>query len=203
MMEPDRLHVRLAPIADWRRFKPEIVQAWAFMRGSYGIATLEMVEWLKEQIGGRSAIEIGAGHGDFAYHLGIPATDSYAQTREDVREAYAGGGQPVIAYPATTEKLSAAEAIAKYQPQVVIASWVTQLFVPGVDVIGKAQAFVYGVDELALWENPCVETYIHIGNTDSHGKKRLRRRAHDVLQPPGLLSRSGAPQKNRVFIWNK
>lgn len=196
-------HIKLLPARFWLDLPREVVAAWGHLRGTYGIPTIEIINWLREQIAGRTVIEIGAGNGDFAYHLNIQATDSYAQDDPLTKMLYKATGQPVIQYPPEVERLNAEMAVAKYQPQVVIASWVTQLFVEGLDKEGNAQAFIHGVDEIALLSQPFIETYIVIGNMDNHGRKRARRKPHSVLKPYGLVSRSMAPEKNCVFLWNK
>jgi hypothetical protein len=69
--------LRLLPYAAYDRIHPEGLRLWCHKNARYGLPTIECIDWLRKFIGGRSAIEIGAGYGDLAYHLGIPATDSH------------------------------------------------------------------------------------------------------------------------------
>lgn len=197
-------HVKLLPASFWRRLPPPDLQAfcWAFAR--YGIPTLEAVDYLTQLIRGRKAIEIGAGAGDWAYHLGITATDSKIQATQDTQAALLMGGQPPVIYGPNVQQLEAAEAVALHRPEVVIGSWVTQWFDPEKDIVGEAQAFEHGVNELDLLASPWVETYMVVGNMNVHGRKRARRLPHVVLKEPalGLVSRAREPQKNCLFVWN-
>jgi hypothetical protein len=61
-------------------------------RALYGLPTLELVQWIKDYIGGRRAIEIGAAHGLLAKALGIRATDNYLQGSPEIKAAYESMG---------------------------------------------------------------------------------------------------------------
>ena len=194
--------VRLMPAAFWRSLHPQTVQAWCLLESRYGIPTLESVEWIVDELHAgnyRRVVEIGAGSGDFAYHLRacydgeyIPTDSKIQESPQFMAEALAMG-QPPVQYPDWVEKIDANAAVKKYQPDCVFASWVTQWFDPAKDIPGEAQAITYGVDELALWAEPCVKRYIMVGNMNSHGRKRLRRKAHVVWRDErdsGLISRA-------------
>ncbi len=202
-LRPDG-HVALLPAEFWRS-QLNATRAFAFITGRYGFPTVESIAWLREQIAGRKAIEIAAGAGDFAFHLGIPATDSKIQDTILFALLAMAGGRPPAIYGRNVEQLEALEAVATYSPQVVIASWVTQWFDPAEMDDGPAQASIYGVKELELLAAPSVETYIVIGNMGSHGEKLARRLPHEVLQGDhlGLVSRSARPQDNCIFVWHK
>jgi hypothetical protein len=122
--------LRLRPAADYDRMDPDGLRLWCHHNARYGLPTTETVAWLREFIGGRSAVEIGAGHGDLARHLGVPATDNKCQEFPDVRLLYRAQGQPTIAYPAWVEKIDALDAVLEQRPQVVVGSWVTQWIDP-------------------------------------------------------------------------
>jgi hypothetical protein len=61
---------------------------WCAARARYGLPTVELVERLREMIGGRRALEVGAGQGDLGRLLGIPMTDSAQQTTAEMRAYY-------------------------------------------------------------------------------------------------------------------
>ena len=105
----------------------DVVRLWAQSNSRYQLVTIELVEWLREMIGDRFAIEIGAGMGDLGHLLGIKMTDSYMQVSDPlVMEYYKLLGQPVIQPPSIVENMNGDEAVRHYQPEVVVASWVTQ-----------------------------------------------------------------------------
>lgn len=175
----------------------ELLRRWCGENARYGLVTQELVSWLRGVIGGRHAIEIGAGMGDLGRALGIPMTDSARQTDFEMRLYYMMIGRTVTDPPPDVERIDASQAVAKYKPQVVIASWVTQLALAEDEV----QAFVYGVDEEALLE--VVDTYIHIGNIAVHGKKRILSRPHKVYAFPWLYSSALRPELNRIWVWHR
>ena len=106
-----------------------IMQACAF----YTFPTIELCEWLSSQIDDNpelephSAIEICAGTGWIGRQLGIPTTDLKVQENEVVK----GIMKQMIAKPVTysddIEKLEAQEAVNKYNPDIVIGSYVTSM----------------------------------------------------------------------------
>jgi hypothetical protein len=205
--------VRLLPAAFWRELNPLTVSAWCLARGRYGIPTMETIRWLLEQIEPyQRVVEIGAGAGDFAYWLGagfdrdyLP-TDSKIQDSREFQFEAGAMGQPTVTYPAWVEKIEALDAVKKYQPDCVFASWVTQKFDVERDVPGEAQAFTHGVDEVALLNEPCVKRYIMVGNMNSHGRKRARKFQHVVWRDErdfGLVSRAQEPHKNCIFDWTR
>ena len=193
-----RFHVM--PAADLRAFELDHLRAWCFLNARYNLPTLELVEAVKSIIGSRSAIEIGAGMGDFGRALGIPMTDAYQQTTPEMQLYYKAFGQPPIHPPADVEKLDAIEAITKYKPQVVVAAWVTQLFQEG-DSEAKIGSSIYGVDE--GWVLDHCETYIFVGNEGTHKDKRILKKPHHTAYPYYVVSRSADPSKNVMWVWGK
>jgi hypothetical protein len=163
----------------------------------YGIVTEELLDMLDSLIKGRSAIEIGAGAGDLGHHLKIKMTDSKIQEDPKIIQQYRAMHQQPITYPEDVEKLEAIKAIEKYQPKVVVASWVTT-YSPVQQSYGSSP---YGVDENKILN--MVDTYIMIGNLKIHGDKPIRGKAHDIISHPGILSRALHPDQNRIFVWNK
>lgn len=176
------------------------VKLWALYNARYGLPTIELFDWLKAAMGDpANVLEIGAGMGDLGRNLGIRQTDSYIQTTPEVRAFYEATNQPIISPPSFVEKIEANEAVAKYKPRVVIASWVTQHWSP-LDPEGTGGS-VYGPDEEDILRN--VEIYIHIGNMNTHGDKRILKREHKVLFPDWVCSRASDPLKNCIHIWSK
>jgi hypothetical protein len=164
--------------------------------GIYGFPTAEQVDWLRAEIGGRSAIEIGAGHGALADALGIPATDSKMQLDPLIAQFYAASGQPTVIYGPDVEQLDAAGALARYRPQVVIATWVTHKFD---EARSAAGGNMFGVDEEALLDG--CDTYIFIGNTHVHRHKAIWNRPHRRIEPDWLYSRAVNGTPEFIAIW--
>lgn len=183
--------------ADLDRLPWESLRIWCHMHARYHLPTVELVEWLRERIGGRKAIEIGAGHGDLARALGCPATDSKIQDQEDVRAYYRLTGQPTIAYPDFVEKLEAGAAIRAHDPDVVVAAWVTEWISPRRTPPPQGGS-IYGVHERAIVASG--RTYVLIGAEKVHGRKRIMALPHERHELPFVRSRSR--EGNCVWIWN-
>lgn len=101
--------------------------------GIYQLITTELVEWIKDRIDGRRAIEIGSGNGSVAKALGITATDSFMQERREIASYYKASGQAPVKYGKNVKRFDAKKAIKKLKPRVVIACWVTQIYKPDSD----------------------------------------------------------------------
>lgn len=166
--------------------------------GLYSFPTQELCSYLKDRIAGRSAIEIGAGHGKLAQALGIPATDNRQQEDAALRQHYARLGQPIVPYGRNVEKLDAAAAVAKHKPQVVIACWVTHRFDPR---RAEAEGSVTGVDEEAIIAS--CEEYIFIGNEQVHAGKSIWALPHEKMTPPWLYSRAGNGHPEFIASWRR
>jgi hypothetical protein len=176
------------------------LKQWASLHGRYTLPTAELIDWLRGIIRGRSAIEICAGHGEIGRALGIPMTDAYLHANPDIRMHYMIMQQTPTDPPSDVEKLEGVDAVRKYRPKVVIASWATQQWREGDDPLDSSP---YGVDEEALWRDFGVEMYVHIGTFPVHGKKRLRKEPHDAHCLPFLFSRALNPKDNVVFVWER
>lgn len=190
--------LRLVPAAELKKVPREHLIYWANKNARYGIPSVELVGLIKEIIGDRKALEIGAGFGDFGRHLGIRMTDSASQTSPEMRAYYASLGQPIIDPPPDVERIDGNAAVRKYKPKVVFASWVTQKFRPG-DERKKIGSSKYGVDELALVDS--VDSYIYLGNEYTHRDKRILKRPHATLKPDFLFSRAFLPEQDVIWIW--
>lgn len=166
--------------------------------GIYGLLTEELIHFLQEFIAGRRAIEIGAGHGQLAAALGIPATDNRQQEEPDVKAYYEALGQPLVRYGEHVERLEAAEAIRVHRPQVVIASWVTHRYRPERHEAGGNAS---GVDEEAVIA--ACEAYVFIGNSRVHQHKSIWALPHRRITPAWLYSRSINGTPDFIAIWER
>lgn len=193
-------HLKLLSSAEFDAIPRDALRLWCHFNGRYGLPTQELVAYLKKRIAGRKAIEIGSGYGDLAYHLGIPATDSWIMTDPGVAAFYKAMQQPVINYPPFVEKIEALDAIRKYKPEIVIASWVTRWVDPNLPV-PQGGGSIHGVKEDLLLATGV--TYIFIGNLGVHGHKPIRNLEHQELIFPFVRSRAIDPSLDRVMIWNE
>ena len=101
----------------WWRFvtQKRLLMPLVQPKGIYCFYSQELINELCALIGDRTCLEIGAGDGTLARFLEdrgmqIYATDDYSWSH-------------VVAYPKTVEKLSAKQALGKYQPHAVVCSW--------------------------------------------------------------------------------
>lgn len=194
----DRGRLRVVPARELAATTSEERLLFGVRHGFYGFLTQELVDFLRARIAGRSAIEIGAGHGVLAQALGILATDNRQQEDEDIQAYYRALGQPTVPYGDHVEKLDAAAAIAKYRPQVVIACWIThRLEAERPEAGGSAT----GVDEAAVVA--ACEDYIVIGNERVHANKPIWALPHEKLTPPWLYSRAVNGSADFVAIWRQ
>lgn len=190
--------IRAASLSALSEIDLNEILVWCVRNGVYQIPTQELVEVLRDLVGGRRAIEICAGHGAVGRALGIPLTDSHMQTTPEMRAIYAAMRQPVIEPPADVEKLEALAAVRRHNPEVVIGCFVTQLGGPDVE-----QSSPVGVDEEALMRHSSVRRYVMVGNAHVHGKKLALRRPHTVIHvgAPWLVSRASSQALNRIYTW--
>lgn len=190
--------LKLLPVAHFHRLNWNEFRFFCHNHARYGIPTTESIDYIKNIINGRRAIEIGAGHGDYGFHLNIPMTDAKIQEIPAVKLEYAMMGQPVIEYPEDVEKMDATKAINEYKPEVVIASWVTTF---GNPIKAKYGCNILGIHENELIKN--VDTYILIGNVDNHGDKPIMKEHHEELYTPWIVSRARNQENNRIWVWNR
>lgn len=194
-------HYRLHPARDLLQFPLEDLIAWANLRARYVLPTVELVECLRELISGRRAIEIGAGMGDLGYHLDIPMTDSYIQTEPDMKAYYHSIFQEPTNPPAWVVRLDAEQALEAYRPQVILAAFVTQRYEPGDEREPKIGSSIHGHDEVKVIRE--VETYIHVGNEETHKDKRALRRKHRAIHGKWIITRAFDQTKNVIWVWEK
>lgn len=191
--------LRLLPTAEYDRISPDSLQLWCHLNARYGLPTIELVAWLQKRIAGRNAIEIGSGSGDLAFHLSIPATDNKLQKRRSIQAYYQTIRQPIIRYPKFVRNLDALDAVKEYQPDVVVASWVTEWIDPSLPP-PPSGGNVWGVKEDEILAIGC--EYILIGNQAVHGSKKIMAQPHQELALPFLRSRANHPELDRIWIWN-
>lgn len=188
--------IRVLPAAYWMTTTVQERALFGHRQGIYSFPTVELVEYLRALIDGRSAIEIGAGHGVLAEALGIPATDSMQQIKEPYRSVYERIGQPVVRYGPNVVDCHASRAVRRYRPQVVIGCWVTHKYDPARHEAGGNEI---GVDELDIIHN--CGTYVVVGNTLIHRHKGIWDRPHDVECPPWTFSRAQNGSPDFIAAW--
>jgi len=189
--------LQVLPSAFWREYQQVEIAAFCVMHGFYLIPTTELVEWLRERIAGRTAIEVGSGNGVLAETLGIRATDSRQQSKAEIAAIYWMLGQGTVPYGDNVETIPAHDAVGKYRPDVVIGAWVTHKF-------NVSQAWREGngdgLDEVAI---VCRADYINIGHTYVHRAKPVLEIPHEIHYPDWLVSRALSPGKNYIAVWPK
>ncbi len=193
----DAGRIRVLPAESYNNIDPTHLRVWCHLKARYTLPTVELLQWLREQIGSRHSqtIEIGAGNGDLGYHLGITATDSYVQVDDpNYAATYAASKQPPTRPTPDVKKIGATEAVLLYSPKVVIGSWIThQSFSgPGHDK---------GVKEGYIIRH--VETYIHIGNDRVQHQKPILQYPHDCYKFPWIVSRATHLSGNVIWVWGK
>jgi hypothetical protein len=188
--------LNIVPSKRLKEFPHSTLQMWCVKRAVYQYPTEELIDFLRQQIAGRRAIEVCAGNGAIGRALGIPMTDSYMQLIPAIRAYYKALKQAVIAPPPDVQKFTANEAVKHFKPEVVIGAWVTELYQEG-----KSDGSEFGVDEMEILKS--VKTYIHVGNDKSHGYKQSMRESHQHNRFDWLVSRGQDQAKNHLALWNK
>jgi len=197
-LDPEDGRLRVLSAAFWAATRREERALFGVRNGLYSFPTVELVQRLREIIGPRRAIEIGAGHGVLAEALHIPATDSYQQLVPKYLLQYKAMGQGIAPYGRNVEPLDARAAIEKHRPEVVIGCWVTHRYDPR-RPLDKGNEV--GVDE--GWILKRCQTYIHIGHEGVHHRKPIRRLEHYVEYPSWLYSRAMSDGRDYLAIWGK
>ncbi|MCS3766570.1 hypothetical protein HNP12_000618 [Aeromonas hydrophila] len=175
--------------------------------GLYVFPTIELADWLVAECCWQPVMEIGAGNGALAKHLGIRATDNYSQAPDyrpepkhqqlwlQGRAAMEQMGQAFVTYGNNVERREAMDAVIKHKPEVVYGLFITHKYRAG-DLDGN----VFGVDEEKLILRA---DYIMVGNAYTHRNKRILAQPHEEFQPSGLVTRSHAQELNRIWKWKK
>lgn len=185
--------LQVKPIEFYKQFTNDQIRLFAHVHGIYVFPTSELIKWLKLNIIG-SAIEIGAGNGAIARNLNIPITDSRLQEDPMIMMRYISMGQPVIKYPNDVEKLTAEDAVKKYNPETVIGAYITHKW-----YLGMNEGNEFGVDENDMLKH--IKKYINIGNLVTHKSKPILHLKHEEYYFDWLLTRAAFQKSNRIFVW--
>lgn len=183
------------------QFPQEKISAFCHKHALYQFPTIELMQFLKHEIGSSKCIEIGSGNGCVGRSLQIKMTDNKMQERKDVRKIYAASGQPVITYGNDVEELDAVDAIKKYKPETVLACWVTHKWKDGM-MTGN----MYGIEEEKMFDHG-VKKYIHVGNEATHFEKPILNNPALKLSVkrysfPWLISRSMKRDQNVIYVFS-
>jgi hypothetical protein len=172
------------------------LKIWAVKNAVYQFVTLEMIDWLKNEIGDYTAIEICAGSGCIGRALGIVSIDRKLQENPLMQLYYTMMGQAPIKYPADVVTMEADYGVMFYKPDCVIGAFVTQY---GLEQNQNCNPF--GPHEIKIV--PQVKKYICFGNKHTHAGKHIFDLPHEELSFPWLFSRAKDQSLNRVWVWNR
>lgn len=198
---------RMLPADELLRFGVEPILQLMVEEGLYVWPTTELADWLRSEYNLDNAMEIGAGNGVLAQHLGVRAVDNYSQAPDFTPEAkYRGlweqgqqamiaAGQAFVTYGGNVERKDAVEAVIKYRPSVVYGLFITHKFRSG-DATGN----VFGVDEGKVLRRA---DYIMVGNEKTHTGKPLLPFAERAEFHPWLITRGFDQSLNRIWTWKK
>jgi hypothetical protein len=192
----ERGRMRVLPAAFWAATAPAERMLFGYTHGIYSFPTVELVDRLRELIDGRSAIEIGAGHGVLAEALDIPATDSRQQEKEPYRSRIIAEGQPPVRYGDNVSELHAIRAIRRHRPKVVIGCWVTHKYRRDRHWAGGNAA---GVVEEEVIAN--CQAYIFVGNERVHRHKSIWSLPHEIEYPDYVYSRAMNGTRDFIAVW--
>lgn len=189
------------PFSMIKDISQEAISVFCHKHALYQFPTTELIDFIKNEIGGNMAIEIGAGNGCIGRSVGIIMTDNFMQTWDDIKKVYAVTRQPVITYGKDVEEIPALDAINRFKPKVVVACWVTHKWKEGMST-----GNMYGVEEEKIFDLG-VEKYIHVGNENSTTghtfKPILEKYEVQKFRFPWLVSRSMQRDLNTIFIFNR
>lgn len=197
--------------------------------GLYTFPTLELCEWLSSQIDDNpelephSAIEICGGTGWIGRQLGIPSTDVKNMENPIVQGIMLGQASMPTIYANDVETLEASDAVKKYQPEIVIGSYVTSKQL--VDKIDRKRAMTVGFKlpyggiieqnlmDLARKEvkvgvdvkGICRKVYkvILVCNMRTHRNESYVSLPHQSLSFPWLVTRGDKSQARILVFENK
>jgi hypothetical protein len=187
----------------YRQFDQEQLSVFGHRHAAYVLPTWELItkldELIKEVSPTRNAIEIGSGNGLLGMALGIPCTDNRMQEWPDIQALYQSTGQPTVTYGEHVENRDAQAAVDHYQPEVVVAAWVTHLFT---EEQSQRGGNMFGVDEVLLLSK--IKRYIFVGNVGPHHLKPLFDQCQKfiTIEPVGLFSRARNPDSNVIWVWD-
>lgn len=198
--------------------------------GLYTFPTLELCEWLSSQIDDNpelephSAIEICGGTGWIGRQLGIPTTDVKNMENPLVQGIMLEQASMPTIYTDDVETLEASDAVKKYQPEIVIGSYVTsKQLVDKIDrkramTIGFYMPSFHGVIEQNLMDEArkevkvgvdvksiCRKVYkvILVCNMRTHRNESYISLPHQTLSFPWLVTRGDKSQARILVFENK
>ena len=198
--------------------------------GLYTFPTLELCEWLSSQIDDNpelephSAIEICGGTGWIGRQLGIPSTDVKNMENPLVKDIMLKQTSMPTIYADDVETLEASDAVKKYQPDIVIGSYVTsKQLVDKIDrkramTIGFYMPSLHGVIEQNLMDEArkevkvgvdvkgiCRKVYkvILVCNMRTHRNESYVSLPHQTLSFPWLVTRGDKSQARILIFENK
>lgn len=187
---------RILPAAYWATTTPEERALLGHRHGLYSLPTVELVGHLRQLIGDRSAIEIGAGNGVLAEALGIPATDSRQQEIPEYRMRISLAGQAPVRYGPNVVHMDARAAVRHYRPDVVVGCWVTHRYDPRRHAAGGNEV---GIDEEDVIRR--CRLYVVVGNEAVHAGKVIWRLPYRIEYPSWLYSRAVNGSRDFIATW--
>ncbi len=101
-----------------------------------------------------------------------------------------------IDYPDYVEEIDAIEAVRKYKPDTVLASYLVDK-----RHVDPEYNITLGLDGEELLKH--CKRYIHIGNLEIHGSDPLLKRPHKELKLDGLITIKQDSETDRIFIWGR
>lgn len=193
--------LQVLPAADLQKIDYVDLKLWCHKNGIYGLPSKELIDIIKSHLVENKSIEVGGGCGVFGRALGIPSTDSMIQSTPAMRAYYAAMGQPIVEYGKNVIGLEASDAIAKYEPEVVFGSWVTQYVSPLESSLPEGGGSVYGLKEYEFL--PKIKKYIVYGNDTVHGQKEIFKDSSfkvERIYDRVFFSRASKPELNCLYI---
>jgi hypothetical protein len=187
--------IRPIPAGEVEKFDLQALRLFLHKYGLYTMPTTELIDYLAGIIAGKSAIEIGAGLGVIGRSLGIPITDNKMQEWPSVKARYDAARQPTINYPPDIIELDAHDAVRRYKPQIVIGSYITHKWKPGMNSGNQ-----FGVDNLKIARK--VQAYYMIGNLNTHrGDPAMQ--YLDGIERHDFLHTRGDRETSVIFRWKR
>lgn len=192
----ERGRIRVLPAAFWAETTTAERALFGVWNGIYSFPTTELVDYLRELIGDRKAIEIGSGNGVLAETLGIPATDSKQQEVERYAAVYKATAQATVQYGENVIEMPAIRAVRYYKPDVVLGCWVTHKWLLSRAAAGGNTA---GIDEEEVLRG--CQDYVFVGNTKVHKLKPILALPHTTEHFPWLYSRASNGTPEFLAVW--
>ncbi len=176
-------------------------EAWALAcgnQGVYQIITKELVTFIKHLTKDTNCIEVCSGLGTLGRALEIPRIDRMVNQIPEVAAYYATMENELnkqIEYPVDIENMTAHQAVLKYNPQWIVASWVTQKLMPG-SKVGQ----MYGPLEEHFIDS---RNYIHLGSgqNEVHIKKRINKFPHYIIEADWIVAKDSYKAPSQMRIW--